>query len=120
MLHKQAGVVSATEDKKDKTVLDCFTHTGSFGLNASIGGAKKVTSLEIEQVIKKTGGKLLDNVEVFDLYVGDKIDSNKKSIAYNLTFRDNNRTLTEEEVMEVFNNIITTVCSKLNAELRDK
>lgn len=32
---------------KDKTVLDCFTHTGSFGLNAAKGGAKKVLSADI-------------------------------------------------------------------------
>lgn len=34
---------------KDKTVLDCFTHTGSFGLNAAKGGANKVVSLDISQ-----------------------------------------------------------------------
>lgn len=34
---------------KNKTVLDCFTHTGSFGLNAAMGGAKSVTSLDISQ-----------------------------------------------------------------------
>lgn len=34
---------------KDKTVLDCFTHTGSFGLNAARGGAKKVVSLDISE-----------------------------------------------------------------------
>mgnify|MGYP003410444920 FL=1 len=41
-------------------------------------------------------------------------------MAYNLTFMDATRTLTDEEVMEVFNNIISKVCSTHNAELRDK
>ena len=81
---------------------------------------KNITSLEIEKVIKKTGGKLLTNINVFDVYVGDKVGNDKKSIAYNLTFRDNNRTLTEDEVMLIFNNIIRDVENKLNASVRDK
>ena len=81
---------------------------------------KNITSLEIEKVIKKTGGKLLTDINVFDVYVGNKVGNDKKSIAYNLTFRDNNRTLTEDEVMLIFNNIIRDVENKLNASVRDK
>ena len=80
----------------------------------------KITNEEIIKVIKKSGGKLLVDVEIFDIYTGDKIDENKKSLAYNLTFRDNNRTLTEDEVMIQFNNIIRSVEDKFNAILRDK
>ena len=80
----------------------------------------KVTNEEIVKVIKKSGGKLLVDVEIFDIYTGDKINENKKSLAYNLTFRDSNRTLTEEEVMIQFNNIIRSVEDKFNAVLRDK
>ena len=80
---------------------------------------KNVLSGDIEKIIKKTGGRLLTNVELFDIYTGDKIDESKKSLAYSLTFNDNNRTLTEEEVMEVFNKIIDSVL-KTGAELRDK
>ena len=57
---------------------------------------------------------------MFDLYQGEKIDKNKKSIAYSLTFNDYNKTLTEEEVDKVFRNIITKVTTKFNCEIRDK
>lgn len=70
--------------------------------------------------IKQGGGKLLKNIEVFDYYEGDKIDSNKKSIAYNLYFESNEKTLTDEEVTTLFNNIIETVVKRHNAILRDK
>ena len=43
-----------------------------------------------------------------------------KSLAFSLTFMDDTRTLTEEEVMDVFNKIIKSVCEKLDAKLRDK
>ena len=68
--------------------------------------------------IKKSSNRLLTNIEVFDLYEGDNIGENNKSIAYSLTFEDPTRTLTDEEVMEVFNNIINKVETNLNIKLR--
>ena len=81
---------------------------------------KNVTSEDIMKVIKKAGGKLITNIEVFDVYTGENLDSDKKSIAYSLTFEDMTKTLNDEEVMTIFNKIITEVESKMNAELRDK
>ena len=79
---------------------------------------KDMSSSEVETVIKKAGGRLLSDIKVFDVY--DKLENNKKSIAYNLTFMDSNRTLTDEEVMNVFDNIIKKVTTSLDVELRDK
>ena len=76
-----------------------------------------VNSSEVEAVIKKTGGRLLDSVEIFDIY--RDIEEGKKSMAYKMVFKDANRTLSDEEVMTVFNKIISDVESKLNAKLRN-
>lgn len=81
---------------------------------------KNITALEIIKVIKKAAGKILKDVSVFDVYVGDKIDNDKKSVAFNLTFEDITKTLTDEEVTEVFNRIIDETQKKLNAKVRDK
>ena len=81
---------------------------------------KDVTSGEIVDTIKKTGGKLLNNIEVFDVYTGENVKEDEKSIAYSLTFSDPTRTLNDEEVMQVFNRIIEEVTKKHNAVLRDK
>ena len=75
---------------------------------------------DIKDEIKKVGGKLLTNVSVFDIYVGEHIESGKYSMALNLTFEDNNRTLTENEVMVLFNKIIEDIKIKFNAIVRDK
>ena len=80
---------------------------------------KNIDNETIEKIIKKAGGRLLDNIEVFDLYVGDRIDADKKSIAYSLTFKDDTRTLEEDEVMSIFNKIIKSV-EDTGAKLRDK
>lgn len=79
---------------------------------------KNTESKEIEMIIKKSGGSLLTNIEVFDVYTGENVGENEKSIAYSLTFNDAKKTLTEEEVTEIFNKIISTVESKCRAKLR--
>ena len=76
---------------KDKTVLDCFTHTGSFGLNAAKGGAKHVLSLDISQTAIDQASEHarlnhLDNVsykccDVFD-YLDELIDSHSKEFDF--------------------------------------
>ena len=79
---------------------------------------KKLTSKEIEKVIKSAGGSLLTDIEVFDVYTGSNLDENKKSIAYALTFEDTKKTLTDEEINALLEKIIDTVCKKCNAEIR--
>lgn len=81
---------------------------------------KSLTSGEIVETIKKAGGRLLASVDVFDVYTGENVKDNEKSIAYTLTFKDDTRTLNDEEVNTVFRNIINKVVEKFNVELRDK
>ena len=81
---------------------------------------KSLTSGEIVETIKKTGGRLLSSIDVFDVYTGENVKENEKSIAYTLTFKDDTRTLNDEEVNTVFRNIIDKVIEKFNVELRDK
>lgn len=79
---------------------------------------KGVSAETVEKQIKKTGGRLLKKIDIFDLYTGENVAENKKSIAFKLLFSDDKRTLTEKEVMDIFNKIIEEVSEKLNAQLR--
>ena len=81
---------------------------------------KDVLNGDIVDTIRANGGRYLTNIEVFDLYKGDKIPENKKSIAYSLTFNSIDSTLNDEEITTVFNKIISAVENKYNAILRDK
>ena len=71
----------------------------------------------IKKQIRQSGGRLLTEIKEFDLY--PITQDNKKSIAYKLTFSDSTRTLTDEEVMNVFNKIINEVTVKCNVKIRD-
>ena len=79
---------------------------------------KKV--IEVKNLTKEYKNlKAIDNLS-FDVYEGEHVKEGMKSIAYNLLFMAKDRTLTDEEVMQVFNQIIDKVLSVHNAELRDK
>lgn len=79
-----------------------------------------VKSKDIESILKKVGGRLLDSIDLFDLYKGENVEDGKKSLAYSLVFNNNDRTLTDEEVSELFEKMILEVEKKLGAELRNK
>jgi phenylalanyl-tRNA synthetase beta chain len=52
----------------------------------------------VEAVIARTGGELLERLELFDLYAGEGLPSGHRSIAWRLTFRDPSRTLRDKEI----------------------
>jgi len=81
---------------------------------------KDISSLELINQIKKSGSRLLTDIKVFDVYTGENVNENQKSIAFSLTFSDSTRTLNDEEVTEIFNKIISDVENNLEAKLRTK
>ena len=78
---------------------------------------KDITADEISKVIKKAGGNLLVNYEIFDVYT-NAILGDKKSVAYSLTFGSNTKTLTDDEINPVIEKIIESLEKNLKAELR--
>ncbi|MPN13140.1 Phenylalanine--tRNA ligase beta subunit [bioreactor metagenome] len=75
---------------------------------------------EIEDIIKEKGGKILEEVSLFDVYKGAQIAEGMKSVAYSLKFRASDRTLTDDEVNPVMKEIVDVLKTKLDAVLRDK
>ncbi len=73
---------------------------------------------EVEAVIRQAGGRLLKDVRLFDVYTGDQIPPGKKSLAYALTYQDDNRTLTDKNAAKIRKKIIGAARHRLKAELR--
>ena len=78
---------------------------------------KSILAGEVEEVIKKKGGKLLEEVQLFDVYEGERIGAENKSLAYSIRFRDAERTLEDKDVNEVMDKIIDAL-AKVGATLR--
>ena len=79
---------------------------------------RNVESKEIESFIKQEGTSLLKELTLFDCYEGKSIPDGKKSLAYSLVFGDDERTLKDEEIDTIHENIIKGLAEKFNAHLR--
>ncbi|MBI9049471.1 MAG: phenylalanine--tRNA ligase subunit beta [Anaerolineaceae bacterium] len=77
-----------------------------------------VAAADIEAVIRKAGGKLLYDVQLFDIYRGKQIGEGKKSLAYSLVYLAPDRTLTVTEVEKIRRKVITLLERELEAVLR--
>lgn len=73
----------------------------------------------IEEIIKKYGKSILEDVRLFDVYRGKQVEEGKKSVAFNLIYRDKDKTLTDEEVTSVHGKVLEALKEKLNAVLRE-
>lgn len=79
---------------------------------------EKVEVGQIEKIVTKKAKKLLESMQLFDIYRNEKLGENKKSVAYSLIFRDKNKTLSDEEINRTMESIIAELEKTLGAELR--
>ncbi len=79
---------------------------------------KKITVQDLVSVISKIDKSLISNVKVFDVYEGDNIPENKKSIAISVTIQSLEKTLTDSDLEKINKLIIETVENKTGAKIR--
>ena len=77
-----------------------------------------VTVADLLGVITSAGGKRLVGSQLFDIYTGEQVAEGKKSVAFALKFRADDKTLTDEDVDAVMEKILTALREKLGAEIR--
>lgn len=79
---------------------------------------ESVTVAQVEQVITASAGKLLRDVKLFDIYRGAGVPEGKKSMAFSLELRADDRTLTDTDSEGVVNKVLAALKERLNAVLR--
>ena len=78
---------------------------------------KEILVGQVEEIIVTRGGKILENYELFDIYEGSQIKEGFKSVAYSLSFRAKDHTLTDTEITSAMKKILDGL-KALGAELR--
>lgn len=73
--------------------------------------------MTMERAIKAAAGKILEKIELFDVYKGSQIAQGKKSVAFNISMRASDRTLTDEEVNGAMSKILKAL-EELGAQIR--
>ncbi|AZB72723.1 phenylalanine--tRNA ligase subunit beta [Synechococcus elongatus] len=79
---------------------------------------QSVTVAELERIIRRQGGALLSEVELFDQYRGEHVPENQRSLAFRLTYRAGDRTLTEAEVEPVHDQVRQSLVERFRVTLR--
>ena len=79
---------------------------------------KDIDSGRIEKIFKNDSNNLLKNIELFDIYTGNQINKGKKSMAYKLTFQSKEKTLVDEDINSLINNMLFDLKEQLGAYLR--
>ena len=77
-----------------------------------------LTVADVENVIATAGGKLLRSVKLFDIYRGIGVPEGKKSMAFSMELRADDRTLTDTDSEGVISKVLAALSEKLGATLR--
>ncbi len=80
--------------------------------------ARSVTATAVRSVIEMSAGDALLHLKLFDVYMGKGIDPNQKSVGLGLTFQHPSRTLTDEEINTAMAEVVQSLVSQLQAQLR--
>ena len=79
---------------------------------------KEIPADSVVALVKQTARKYLTKLEIFDVYTGENVQADEKSIAFSMTFEDSTKTLEAQEVDKVINSILNRLDRELGAKLR--
>lgn len=79
---------------------------------------EEITAGQVEEIIRNKGGKLIEEVKLFDIYRGSQIEEGYKSMAYSIVYRSDEKTLSEEDITKVHNKIVNSLVNQVGAALR--
>jgi phenylalanyl-tRNA synthetase beta chain len=81
--------------------------------------ARYLPVAELCDTARSAAGECLINLKVFDVYMGEHIDTHRKSVALGLTFQHASRTLNEVEIVEWVDSVLGALNKQYGAELRN-
>ena len=114
----EADVETLQKFAAKKFSLESLPKYPSISRDLAILVSHDTAAADVEKVIVKSGGKFFKGVTLFDVYTGERIPADKKSLAFAIEFRSNERTLKDEEADEAFKNILAVVEKDFCATLR--
>ncbi|OXM85343.1 phenylalanine--tRNA ligase subunit beta [Paenibacillus rigui] len=90
----------------------------SIGRDIAVVVNREVQVGDLTAKVREVAGSLLESIQVFDIYTGDRLGAEKKSVALALVYRTPERTLTDEEVSELHAKVVSALEETFGAELR--
>lgn len=101
-----------------KVVFSHIPKYPSITLDIAVLVKNEVSNAMIMESIKNSGGRLLESISLFDVYTGKQIEDGYKSLAYKMTFRSAEKTLTDSEIEPIYNKILKNLENSFEARRR--
>lgn len=114
----EIDVASLLEAAPETAVYQDVPRYPSLQVDIAVVVGDETDSLQVEEVIREAGGELLRGVRPFDVYRGEQVGAGEKSVAYNLTFFADERTLRDDEVRSSCEAIVDALRARLGAGIR--
>ena len=108
------GMIPAKKVKKIKQLSKFPSATRDLAVLADLS----IPVGDMVNTISRSGGQLLQNVDVFDVYSGAEIPEGQKNVAFKLTFQKMDATLLADEINTAFDKILNDLTTKFNVKLR--
>lgn len=103
---------------RDRHTVEALPETPPILQDIALIVPEATPAAEVETMIRQSGGSLLADARLFDVYRGENIPNGHKSLAYNLVYRDPEKTLTDKQVAKVHRKIVASVENRLGAIVR--
>jgi len=103
---------------RQRVMMEQITRYPAVERDLAIVVDEQVKAVDALEVINLSGGELLQNTVIFDIYSGDQVPKGCKSMAFKMTFQSSERTLTEAEVNSRMDEVRNELKAKIQATLR--
>ncbi|MBP1993524.1 phenylalanine--tRNA ligase subunit beta [Paenibacillus eucommiae] len=109
------SIIAAAGSEIDYKLLPRYP---AIGRDMAVVVGQAVAVGHMESTIREIAGSLLESLQVFDIFTGERLGADRKSVAFALLYRHPERTLLDEEVTELHGSVVRALEEKFAAELR--
>ncbi|MBP1757689.1 MAG: phenylalanyl-tRNA synthetase, beta subunit, partial [Firmicutes bacterium] len=106
-------------NRRDKRVYQQLPKFPAVTRDLALLVSQDILVADLEAVIIASGGKLLESVNLFDVYSGKQVPEGQKSIAFSLVFRSPEKTLSDDEIAPAMKKILRQLSEQFSAQLRE-
>ena len=114
----ELSFASLASHMSDKVTVGGIPRLPATYIDLAVSVGADIPAEKVEDVIEKAGAPEVVSVRLFDIYEGDQVGAGKKSLAFSLELRAPDKTMTDEQAIEIRDRIVAALAERVGAELR--
>jgi phenylalanyl-tRNA synthetase beta chain len=115
----EMNIKTLLEQMPDRKVFELYARFPAVFRDISLIVDRGVASAEVQEIIEREGGELIEAVDLYDLYEGGKIDASEKALTFRVCYRSKKGTLDGKEINRLHETVIEQIKQKTGGRLRE-